>query len=1020
MMIVKLSFFAAILLIRISNGISTGRCISRESTALLKLKNNLIDQSNQLQSWDIDGEDCCSWYGIICDNSTGHVLELHLQTSTMSSQLYFQTKIYPNKYNPFEYEEYWERSVFGGKISESLLELRHLKHLDLSNNNFRGSSIPTFLGFFPDLTYLNLSKSGFEGLIPHQLGNLYNLQYLIIQPEYSYPMYVENFDWISTLSSLKFLDLSFVNLSRAIDWEGSVGKLSSLVELHLSNCELTHIHPFPNVTFASLSVLDLSSNRFYGFSVPGWIPSLERLAYLDVSNNGFKRGEVPSVLQNMTSLRSLDLSGNMFTSLMPGWFGGFTNLERLHISGNELEGEIPTAIGNLTFLNTLDMSFNFFEERIPTSLGHLCNLRFLSLSSTRLSQEMNEVVEILSGCVANNLESLDLSRSRFSGYLSDQFDKFKSLVHLDLSENLIVGSIPISLGELTALKSLDLSLNKLNGSIPITLGGDANLESFDVSFNSLEGEISEMHFENLTSLRWFDASRNHRLILRVDPDWIPPFRLVEELHLNSWDVGPEFPSWLRYLKHLEYFDLSNAKISSTLPTWFHNFSAILHGFNLSNNQMHGMVRNLSADVSSFSFIDLSSNHFNGPLPYVFSTPGGIDLSNNLFSGSVHDFFCNMKMYQVTQVIILKGNFLSGEIPDCWMNWTSLTVVELSNNNFSGNIPMSFRGLTDLQMLNLRNNYLIGDVPSSLQHCTRLTVLDLGENELEGEIPSWIGEFLASLNILNLRGNKFRGHIAEELCNLTRLQILDFANNNLNGTIPTCISNLHGMVEVRGYQEGPFRWVYGRGWDYMGSSSVMKKGTMVEYSTILNFVQSFDLSNNKFVGGIPEGITSLSGLQSLNLSNNLLTGRVPKGIGTLTKLESLDLSQNRLFGEIPESISSMTFLSNLNLSNNNLSGQIPSSTQLQGFDPSSFTGNNLCGLPLTETCSKNEANRPSIHDETGDYSDENGAVDWFYFYVSLAPGFFVGFWCVVGPLVFYKRWRSSYFNFLELLWDKICV
>ncbi|WCJ39128.1 hypothetical protein M5689_020142 [Euphorbia peplus] len=119
---------------------------------------------------------------------------------------------------------------------------------------------------------------------------------------------------------------------------------------------------------------------------------------------------------------------------------------------------------------------------------------------------------------------------------------------------------------------------------------------------------------------------------------------------------------------------------------------------------------------------------------------------------------------------------------------------------------------------------------------------------------------------------------------------------------------------------------------------------------------------------------------------------PKDIGAT---ESLDLSQNQLSGEIPESMSSMNFLSNLNLSNSNLSGHIPSSTQLQSFDPSSFTENNLCGPPVTEKCSTNEANRPNINEERGGHSDGNGAVDWFYFYVSIAPGFAVGFSYIMG-------------------------
>ncbi|WCJ40828.1 Receptor-like protein EIX2 [Euphorbia peplus] len=963
--------FAAIFLINLRN--SGAGCTSSESFALLKLKNGLIDPSKRLQSWDGEA-DCCSWYGVICNNLTGHVLELHLQSTYLSEEEYYHTD--PSG----DYQKYLERSTLGGNVSEALQDLKHLQYLDLSNNNFLGNSIPEFLGVFPSLRYLNLSRAGFQGLVPPQLGNLSNLQYLVIQPmDYDYSVHVEELRWVSRLLSLKFLDLNYVNLSAAFDWQHILGKLPSLVELHISGCQLTQIPPIPSISFSSLSVLDLSFNSFYGFPVPGWISNLTSLTYLDLSDNGFSC-PIPS-LQNLTTLSRLDLSMNGFNSSIPDWLGDLTHLELLDLSKNQLEGEVPSALGNLTSLNFLDISSNLFEYEggVPTSFKNLCSLRSLSLSGSKLRQEINEVLEILSDCGAHNLESLDLSNSQFSGYLTNRLEKFKNLVHLDLSQNLIFGSIPTILGDMTSLTYLDLSFNKLNGSLPISFGGLAKLESFYVSSNSLEGDVSEIHFKNLTSMKSFDASGNH-LSLRVNPNWIPRFPLVETLYLRSCNVGPQFPTWIRHLNRLQYLDLSNSKVSSTLPTWFHNFSSTLYQFNLSHNHMYGMIHNLSNDDSDYSFIDLSSNNFEGPLPYMSSSPGGLDLSHTLFSGSIHNFLCNKmhkhgSMYLSTEVLVLNDNFLLGEIPDCWTYWTDLNVVELSSNNFSSTIPTSIGSLTGLQMLNLHDNNLVGDVPSSLLNCTGLAVLDLGENDLKGEIPSWIERFNASLNILNFRRNKFHGQISKELCSLTYLQILDLADNNLNGTIPACLDNLSGMFDETGYEEGRISWAYGPRLEYMGSSSVVRKGIMVEYSTILNFVRSLDLSNNKFMGEIPKEITSLSGLQSLNLSYNIFTGSIPNDIGAMKKLESLDLSQNRLSGKIPQSMSSMNFLSNLNLSNNNLSGHAGS---------------------------------------------ETGAVDWLYFYVSLAPGFVVGFWCVMGPLVFNKRWRISYFNCLGILGRKIWI
>ncbi|XP_057991885.1 receptor-like protein EIX2 [Hevea brasiliensis] len=1101
-------------------------CIESEREALLQFKLGLKDPSNRLSSWDRDA-DCCEWPGVICDNLTSRVLELHLRS--LSEDEYYAINA------SGDYDEYWERSTFRGKISQSLLNLKHLKYLDLSNNNFEGIHIPKFLGSMKSLRYLNFSGAGFGGMIPHQLGNLSNLQYLNLEGG---EIYVENLDWLSSLSSLEFLDLSSVNLSKALDWLDAMNKLPSLVELHLSYCSLNHKVP-SNINFSSLAILDLTGNSFGESSVPSWIFHTPTLTSLDLSSNNFF-GPIPVQLQNITSLRELDLSDNSFNSSMAFWLhglpqlellrlssnfelldgipsaignftslnsldltycnfqgaipsaignltslnsldlshnelqgaipsafgnltslnsldlsenklegaipsaignltslnsldlsdnklegaipsaiGNLTSLNSLDLSNNKLEGAIPSATGNLTSLNNLDLSFNGFEGGIPASFKNLCKLRSLHLSGTNLSQEINEVFEILSGCVSNGIEVLSLSNCQLSGHLNNLLGQFKNLDSLDLSDNSIAHQIPATLGVLTSLTSLRLSNNKLNGSLPIGFGALENLVDVDISYNSLEGEVSEIHFANLTNLRYFDASHN-QLILRVNPHWIPPFQLVEKISLRSWDVGPQLPRWLRSLKELVFLDLSNSKISSTLPVWFSDWSLRLSNLNLSHNQLHGKIPYLFTAEYSFSSIDLSSNKFNGPLPNVSSY--WIDLSDNLLSGSLFTFLCHRTHYLITMLLNLGKNHLSGEIPDCWMNWEYLEVLKLNDNYFSGKIPSSIGILSDLQFLNLRNNTLFGEIPLSLEHCEALTVLELDENRLEGNISTWLeNQNYSQMVILNLRGNQFHGHVPIGLCRMTYLQILDLANNNLSGTIPTCINNFSAMVDESYVDTGEQGQIvfYLHGLDFSDSSSIMTKGEMIEYSTNLNFVRSMDLSNNKLSGDIPEEITRLEALHSLNLSHNLLSGSIPGEIGNMKALESLDFSQNQLFGEIPPSMSSLTFLSRLNLSNNKLSGIIPSGTQLQGFDPSTFSGNKLCGLPLSKNCNV-DGDMPPIGIERGEEDKGSKSFAWFYFYVSIAPGYVVGFWAVMGPLVFNRRWRHLYFNFLDNLWDKFMV
>ncbi|KAH0724625.1 hypothetical protein KY290_000445 [Solanum tuberosum] len=272
----------------------------------------------------------------------------------------------------------------------------------------------------------------------------------------------------------------------------------------------------------------------------------------------------------------------------------------------------------------------------------------------------------------------------------------------------------------------------------------------------------------------------------------------------------------------------------------------------------------------------------------------------------------------------------------------------------------------------------------------------------------------TLIVLILRSNKFDGELPKQLCHLKDLQILDLANNTFVGIIPRCIGNFSAMVKEKTKVEDDLELQYSV---YMGvlieSAMVMTKGNMYPYDTILALFTSLDMSSNNLSGDIPISVTRLAGLRSFNLSKNNLTGKIPNDIGDMKVLESVDLSENQLYGQIPQSFSSLSTLSYLNLSDNNLSGMIPLSTQLQSFDPTSFQGNKLCGLPLLVNCSS-DGNIPD-HKYEDDESDKD-EVDWFY--ISMAIGFSLSFWGVCGSLLFKRSWRHAYFRFLDRSWEML--
>ncbi|KAG4123115.1 hypothetical protein ERO13_D11G308100v2 [Gossypium hirsutum] len=944
-------------------------CIQSEREALLKFKNHLIDPSNRLSSW-VEGGDCCEWIGVFCQNSTGHVHQLHLPAPPLSA---------PDIYAPPAEWEPYKRSKLRGRISPSLLELKYLSSLDLSNNNFSSIQIPKFFGLLESLTYLNLSRARFQGAIPHNLGNLSKLQYLDLRGN---DLKSKSLQWVSGLSSLQYLDLSSADLSEAktLQW---VSGLSSLQYLDLSSADLYKANDWVQVALKLPSLLELH-----------------------LTDCGLEDDPSSISVNSSKSLLVLDLSWNSLSSV-PKWILSLHGLVSINLGFNSLKGPIPYYFGNFSFLEVLDLSGNYLNSSVPNSLYSLKHLRYLDLSINEIEQDISEILQSLSSCCLGSLESLNMKDNQLSGHLTDQLGQFKNLAYLSLAQNKISGPIPLSIGELSSLKLFDVSENQLSGTFPPSLGQLSNLETLRFGYNLLEGVILETHFSNLTRLTTLKASQN-MLRFESNSSWIPPFQ-CRTIELGQWHLGPKFPHWLKFQKNLSILDISQAGISDSVPTWFLNLSPQFKYVNLSYNQLAGGISYLSVRDS----VDLSSNRFTGPLPRVFPTLQFLILSNNLFSGSLFELVCHSSSRERMEVLFIDKNLLTGEIPDCWNQLESLTFLNLGNNNLTGKIPPSL-GRTGLDWLNLRNNSMFGELPSTLQNLTNLRILDLSENHFSGNIPTWIGDKLSTLMILSLRSNNFDGQIPHKICDLQYLQNLDLSRNNILGAIPKCFSNLSAMAN-RSYDNNySYDWGGTTTLIYLSALLVLK-GREDEYSSILGLVTNMDLSANSLTGEIPKEIGILVELRSLNLSGNLLTGNIPDKIGNMELMESLDLSMNQLNGEIPPSFSNLNFLNHFNVSYNNLTGQIPTSTQLQSFENFSYMGNYLCGPPLTKNCSTKGL--PTDVANNGS-SSEGSKVNWLY--VSIVLGFIMGFWGVVAPLFFIKSWRHAYYRKLDHVGRKLYV
>ncbi|KAL5705625.1 lysine--tRNA ligase [Ranunculus cassubicifolius] len=494
-----LSFFL-LFLIKI-NGAQV-LCPTNERQALLSFKKGVVtDKANRLSSWV--GANCCQWKGVVCNNSTGHVVKLDLR-------------------NPFPTNS--DQAIKVREVTSSLLELKYLNYLDLSYNKFTDITIPTFFGSFKALEYLNLSYSEFSGLIPHSLGNLSALHTLDLNSPSSgedddIPVFqVDDLHWTSNLVSLKFLDLSGIPLS-SVDISNSNGtiisSLPSLLELHMSSCYLGLGTPFrAPANLSSILVLDLSNNddrKFdvdegYNGPIPDSVRNMKTLKSLDLSRNKFlSNGGVFGDLNNLHSLETLDLTGNSFQG---DPFGKFTSLSfkntihTIRLTENKINVSISPLFGSLTNLKELHLGINRFTGNVPTSFVSLKALEVLELNANDLSGSLPSFLNALS-----SLRTLDFYANGFTGGIPASYGALSNLEFLDLSYNQLNGGIPLSLQKLSKLKNLLVHDNKLTGKIPVSIGELSNLVALDISNNKLGGRIP-MSITKLSNLRDYNVSYN--------------------------------------------------------------------------------------------------------------------------------------------------------------------------------------------------------------------------------------------------------------------------------------------------------------------------------------------------------------------------------------------------------------------------------------------------------------------------------------------------------------------------------
>ncbi|KAG7991809.1 hypothetical protein I3843_02G096800 [Carya illinoinensis] len=782
-------------------------CHDDERFALLQFKESfIIDQYAsedpsaypKVSSWKPDSSDCCKWDGVECNKDTGHVIDLDLSSSCLYGSL---------------------------TSNSSLFWLHHLKSLNLADNHFKSSPIPTSFRQLSRLTNLNLSASGFSGQIPSEILelsklvslDLYHSPLLKLQ-KFGLRVIAQNF------TNLEVLYLDQVNISSNVP--NVLANLSSLTILSLSQCDL--LGEFPVGIF-----------------------HLPNLQHLYLQKNIYLTGRIPE-FHKTSLLKTLQLAHTNFNGELPDSIGNLKSLVEFNAFGCNFSGKIPPSLGNLTNLYMLQLQYNRLHGSIPQSISGLVNVEILGLQSNYLSGP----VEFDLFMRLKYLNVLFLSDNNISLLTKPSSNstvpKFRMLflASCDLAE------FPEFLKNLDQLEDLDLSINKIYGQVPKWMG-NLSIESLWLEFNFLTG--FNQFPANLKDLRL-----NSNMLQGSLP--IPPTSI--SFYMISYNtLTGDIPLLICNLSSMTDLDLSGNSLSGPLPQCLGNLSDSLTIVDLHDNSFHGTIPQTFHEGKQLRIIDFSQNQLQGRIPRSLANCTKLE-ALNLGNNQIHDIFPFwLDILPELRVLILRFNEFYGTIGNSnrSFNFPNLHIIDLSNNDITGKLPSEyFQNWKAMQVANDEQlKYMGGENTVAMSQgdsfletfILSLTMMNKGMKMVYTQVPSL---FIA----IDLSRNRFEGEIPEAVGHLQGLNLLNISNNFLTGPIPFTLANLRKL-------------------ESLDLSQNKLSGVIPQQLTELTFLSHFNVSHNRLTGPIPQG-KQFDTFNSNSFSENpeLCGNPLPKKCGNL--------------------------------------------------------------------------------------------------------------------------------------------
>ncbi|CAL5412461.1 unnamed protein product [Camellia sinensis] len=421
-------------------------------------------------------------------------------------------------------------------IPEEIGELRNMRRLSLSVNNFMGP-IPTSIFNISSLEILSLAANQLLANLPSNTGLwLPNLNTLYLGGNKLSGVIPDSISNASKVITLDLSENAFMGLIPK-----ALGNLQLLEFLNLaknnlrSSPELSFVTSFANCK--QLKELGISFNPLNGI-LPTTIGNLSAsLENIYADSCGIKSNipsEIGNLIKVLGKLQILYLSNNRLQGSIPDDLCHFKNMGDLRLNHNELSGLIPECLGNITSLRYLYLDFNKLSSSIPTSLRNLKDILEINMSTNSLNGNLPLELGNLKVAIL-----IDLSMNQFIGEIPSTITGLQNLVNLSLAYNRLQGPIPDSFGNMVSLEFLDLSHNNLSGVIPKSLETLSHLSYLNVSFNKLRGQIPiGGPFANFT----IQSFMSNEALCGAPKFQAPPCHIGSPNHLRKKKSGSSFIS----------------------------------------------------------------------------------------------------------------------------------------------------------------------------------------------------------------------------------------------------------------------------------------------------------------------------------------------------------------------------------------------------------------------------------------------------------------------------------------------